>query len=236
MNRKITEIPSSLKLFTLALTMAFSASVFAKDQMPETVDGLQLQKGTKLAVVYLQADETFEEYDKIMIDEVYVAFMKNWQRDYNKTTVNLGEKVTDRDVERIKGYLADEFKAVLAKELQDKSDYEVVNATGKDVLLIEPAIINLVVTAPDTHSAGRGGSVVSNAGQMTLYMEVYDSMSGDKIALVSDAQAVGDRGGFGYRGTSATNKQEFGMVLTKWAEILRKGLDELKAAASASSD
>jgi hypothetical protein len=235
MNNKITSVSSSVKLFALALTMAFSASVFAKDQMPETVDGLQLQKGTKLAIVYLQPGETFEEYDKIMIDEVYVAFMKNWQRDYNKTTVNLSEKVTESDMERIKDYLAEEFKVVLTKELQDKSGYEVVNATGKDVLLIQPSIINLVVTAPDTKSASRNRSVVSSAGQMTLYMELYDSTSGDKIALVSDAQAVGEHG-FGYRATTGANKMEFGRVLSKWADTLRNGLDELKAAASASGN
>ena len=155
MNKNTVGIYSCLKLIALALTMTFSASVFAKDQMPETVDGLQLQKGTKLAIVYLQPGETFEDYDKIMIDEVYVAFMKNWQRDYNKSTVTLSEKITDRDMERIKDYLAEEFKVVLTKELQDKSGYEVVNASGKDVLLIQPSIINLVVTAPDTQSAAR---------------------------------------------------------------------------------
>jgi hypothetical protein len=236
MNSQIAGISSSLKLIALALTMAFSASAFAKDQLPETVDGLQLQKGTKLAVVYLQAGETLEDYDKIKIDDVYVAFKKNWQRDYNKSTVTLGEKVRDRDVEKIKEYLANEFKAVLTKELQDKSDYEVVETTGKDVLLIQPAIINLVVTAPDVHSAARNRSRISSAGQMTLYMELYDSKSGDKIALVSDAQAVGERGSFGYRATSGTNKMEFGRVLAKWADTLRNGLDEAKAAASPSGD
>ena len=236
MNSKIAGISSSLKLFALALTMAFSASVFAKDQLPETVDGLQLQKGTKLAVVYLQAGETLEDYDKIMIDDVYVAFKKNWQRDYNNTTVKLGERVTDHDVEKIKEHLANEFKAVLTTELQDKSSYEVVDTKGKDVLFIQPAIINLVVTAPDVHSATRNRSLISSAGQMTLYMELYDSISGDKIALVSDAQAVGEHGGFGYRATSGTNKREFGRVLAKWADTMRNGLDEVKAAASPSGD
>jgi len=236
MNSTIGNISSSSKLFALALTMAFSASVFAKEQLPETHDGLKLQKGTKLAVVYLQPGETLEGYDKIKIDDVYVAFMKNWQRDYNNSTVNLGERVTDRDVEKIKEYLASEFKAVLTKELQDKGDYEVVDTTGKDVLFIQPSIINLVVNAPDLKTAGRNRSYISSAGQMTLYMELYDSVSGAKIALVSDAQAVGERGGFGYRASSSTNKFEFGRVLTKWADTLRNGLDEAKAAASASGD
>jgi len=236
MNNTIGNISSSLKLIALALTMTFSASVFAKEQLPETHDGLKLQKGTKLAVVYLQPGETFEGYNKIKIDDVYVAFMKNWQRNYNNSTVNLGERVTDRDVEKIKEYLASEFKAVLTKELQDKGDYEVVETTGKDVLLIQPSIINLVVNAPDLKTAARDRSYVSSAGQMTLYMELYDSVSGAKIALVSDAQAVGERGGFGYRASSSTNKYEFGRILTKWADTLRNGLDEAKATASASGD
>ncbi len=236
MNSQIAGISSSLKLIALALTMAFSASAFAKDQLPETVNGLQLQKGTKLAVVYLQAGETLEDYDKIKIDDVYVAFKKNWQRDYNQSATMLGEQIRDGDVEKIKVYLANEFKAVLTKELQDKSDYEVVETTGKDVLLIKPAIINLVVTTPDVRSSTMNRSYISSAGQMTLYMELYDSKSGAKIALVSDAQAAGDRGGFGYRATTGTNKKEFGKVLTKWADTLRNGLDEAKAAAPPSDD
>ncbi len=53
---------------------------------------------------------------------------------------------------------------------------------------------------------------------------------------VSDAQAAGNRGGFGYRATTGTNKKEFGKVLTKWADTLRNGLDEAKAAAPPSDD
>ena len=90
--------------------------------------------------------------------------------------------------------------------------------------------------APVACVEARDVSVVSSAGQMTLYMELYDSTSGDKIALVSDAQGVGQRGGFGYRASRSANKFEFGKVLTSWAEILRKGLDEVKAAASSSGE
>ena len=77
---------------------------------------------------------------------------------------------------------------------------------------------------------------VASAGEMTLYMELYDSLTSDKIAEVIDAQAVGDYG-MAHAGSRAMNKAAFDQVLAKWAGLLRKRLDETKAvAATASSD
>ena len=230
MNRKFGDISSTLIFcaLALALAMAFSAPILAKDKLPETTkDGLQLQKDTKLAAVYLKPGETLEGYDKVSITDVLVSFKKNWQRNYNEDVMGLDGRVTDRDVETIKKRLATEFKAVFTKELQDKGGYEVVDTTGKDVLLLRPAIINLVVNAPDLSRAGMGRTFVASAGEMTLYMELYDSLTSDKIAEVIDAQAVGDHG-IGFAGNRVTNKAEFDRVLAKWADILRKHLDEVK--------
>jgi len=208
--------------------------ILAKDKLPETTkDGLQLQKDTKLAAVYLKPGETLEGYDKVSITDVYVSFKKNWQRNYNEDVMGLDGRVTDRDMETIKKRLATEFKAVFTKELQDKGGYEVVDTTDTDVMVLRPAIINLVVNAPDLSRAGMGRTFVASAGEMTLYMELYDSLTSAKIAEVIDAQAVGDYG-IGHAGNRVTNKADFDRVLAKWADILRKHLDETKAATASS--
>lgn len=237
MNRKFSKISSTLIFCALAVTMAFSGPIFAKDKLPaNTKDGLVLQKDTKVSAVYLKPGETLEDYDKVSITDVYVSFKKNWQRNYNQDVMGLEGRVSDKDMETIKKRLATEFKAVFTKELQDKGGYEVTDTAAKDVLILRPAIINLVVSAPDVNRAGMGRTFVASAGEMTLYMELYDSLTSDKIAEVIDAQAVGNDG-IAHMGGRVGNKAEFDRVLAKWADLLRKRLDETKAvAATASSD
>ena len=237
MNRKFSKISSTLIFCALVVTMAFSVPIFAKDKLPETTkDGLVLKKDTKVSAVYLKPGETLEGYDKVSITDVYVSFKKNWQRNYNRDAMGLEGRVTDKDVEVIKKRLATEFKTVFTKELQKKGGYEVVDTAAKDVLILRPAIINLVVNAPDVNRVGMGRTFVASAGEMTLYMELYDSLTSDKIAEVMDAEAAGDYG-MGHAGNRVSNKAAFDRVLAKWADLLRKRLDETKAvAATASSD
>jgi hypothetical protein len=215
-------------ILALGLVALLAAPAIAKEKLPEsTKDGLQLQHDTKLAAVYLKPGETLEGYDKVSITDVYVAFKKNWQRNYNEDAMGLEGRVTDKDMETIKKRLAKEFKAVFTKELQEEGGYEVVDAAAKDVLVLRPAIINLVVNAPDLNRAGKGRTFVASAGEMTLYMELYDSLTSDKIAEVIDAQAAGDYG-IAHAGSRASNKADFDRVLAKWADTLRAHLDELK--------
>ena len=50
---------------------------------------------------------------KVSMTDVYVAFKKNWQRDYNRDEMGLSGRVTDKDVETIKNRVAGEFDRVL---------------------------------------------------------------------------------------------------------------------------
>jgi hypothetical protein len=92
-------------------------------------------------------------------------------------------------------------------------------------LLLRPAIINLDVNAPDTMSAGMSRTMADSAGQMTIYMEIYDSLTGDLIAKALDPQA--DRhSGFMTWQSSASNTQAARRILRGWAQVLRDALDE----------
>jgi len=104
-----------------------------------------------------------------------------------------------------------------------------VDHTGDDVLIVRPALINLDVTAPDVQSASMTRTYVSSAGSMTLYMELYDSVTGDIIAKVMDPEAS-DRGGIGMAANRVTNKAEADRILRKWAALLRSHLGTVRDA------
>jgi hypothetical protein len=206
----------------------------AADDVPQTTpEGMQLIKQTDSRIVYAMPGASLESYTRIALLDCYVAFRKDWKRDYNRSA-SFQRRVDDKDIERIKNDLAAEFKKVFTKELTD-AGHEIVDHTGPDVLIIRPAIVNLDVTAPDLQSAAFTHTVVRSAGEMTLYMELFDSMTSAIIARVMDAQA-GDRAGLAMEATRMTNKREADRILRSWAKELEGHLGEAKAATSGATD
>jgi len=215
-----------LGTIVLAVSMLMLTSpLVAKENLPETTaDGLVLKKQNTLGAVYIKPGASLADYDKVKILECFVAFQKNWQRDYNDQQMGVMGQVSTQEMQTMKTELAKGFAEVFAKEL-DKAGYTVVDTTGADVLLIRPAIVNLTVTAPDTNSPDMSTTFVSSNGSMTLYAELFDSLTSDKIAEVIDAEEVGDHG-FNHIANSVTNRAEFEQAIQAWAEILVKRLNE----------
>lgn len=211
------------------LAMSPLASAVAKeDPPPVSPDGLQLQKSTKSRLVYVKPGATFTQYDKFAILECYVEFEKDWEKDYNASHMGLEGRLTDKDVERMKTGLAEEFKKEFTRELQDKGGYQVVDQAAPDVLVLRPALINVEVNAPDVMSADIGRTIVRSAGQMTLYLELWDSKTNTILARVMDAKA--DEG-FAEQANRVTNTAAADRILSEWARELRERLDEVRGKA-----
>jgi hypothetical protein len=124
--------------------------------------------------------------------------------------------ISTQDMEAIKQRLAEEFRKVFTEQLQE-AGHEVVDEAGTDVLLLRPAIINLDVTAPDLMKSGRGNTYVNSAGQMTLFMELYDSASSELLARIMTE--AGQQGGFGFVANRVTNTREADQILRRWADL-----------------
>jgi len=213
------------------LALVHAPQLSARDAPPEvSPDGLHLQKSTSGRLVYVKPGATLAPYKRVAILDCYVEFEKDWQRDYNASKVGLQGRVSDKDVERMKNDLAAEFKKVFTGELQDKGGYQVVDTAAPDVLVLRPALLNVEVNAPDLMTAGIGATVARSAGQMTLYLELWDSSTNTILARVMDAQA--DRDNFAQVASRATNKAAADRILREWAEQLRKHLDAVQGQTS----
>ena len=68
---------------------------------------------------------------------------------------------------------------------------------------------------------------VASAGQMTLYMEMYDSATSTLIARVIDPEA-GDTGGIAMAANRVTNMAEAERILHRWAKLLNDHLAGMK--------
>ena len=231
MKNKNTErrpVACVIAMLLVATLITSGPAMAAKKQDPPqtTTDGLNLVKNTKSRVVYLADGAEFDQYTKVMIVECAVAFEKNWQRDYNRSVVGLDGRVTDEDVTRIKDGLSAEFKKEFTKVMTENG-HEVVTEPASDVLILRPAILNLVVNAPDVRSMSMSRTYVADPGQMTLYLELYDSVSSAKLAVIMDAVDIGRVAPNMAYANRVTNIFAADQVLKRWAKELSGHLGEV---------
>jgi hypothetical protein len=189
------------------------------DGPPEvTYDGLHLVPKSKVGMAWVDPEADFSIYKRFAILDCQVAFKKDWQ---NKN------RVSDKDAKRIKDGVAKLFRDVFVQVLQEKDGYPVVDGAAPDVLLIRPAIIDLEITAPDKMEAGRSRNFVASAGSAVLFIELYDSVSGDILARALDRSTPRNTG-FMNLGNRVQNSAEARRVFTAWARLLRDRMDEIQ--------
>lgn len=224
-------VPGVFAILCAVIALAVAPGLAAKENPPQvSPEGLQLKKSTNSRLVYVRPGASLAQYKRVAILDCDVEFEKDWEKDYNQSRIGLEGRVTDADVERMKTGLAAEFKKVFADELSRKGGYEVVDIAAPDVLVLRPALINVEVNAPDLMTGGFRNTIVRSAGQMTLYLELWDSTSKTLLARVLDAQEAG--AGMAQVATRVTNVADADMVLREWAHELRERLDDARKAAA----
>jgi len=214
-------------VLSLALLLSTPPPAFAQEQelAAETHDGLTLVPDRKVAAAYVDSEADFSVYDKIMILDCYVAFKKDWEKDQTRSSASR-VRISSNDMEKIKADVAELFREVFTEKLGGDGGYNIVEAAGDDVLLVRPAIIDLDITAPDTMSAGRSRTYTSSAGAATIFIELYDSVTGDILARATDRKAARNVGGYMSYTNRVTNRADARRMLGSWAELLRDMLDE----------
>ena len=216
----------SFAIAVFVLGIATISPAWSKSKPAVDSEGMELVKDSELATVYADPGADLSIYNSIWLQDATVAFKKNWQRDQRRTSTRM--RVRTSDMERIQDDVATLFREVFIKELTE-GGYQLVEQAGEDVLLVKPAIVNLDVVAPDLQSSGSlTRSYSSRAGEMTLNVELYDSLTNDKIARATDRKRDYDRGYAEWR-TSVSNRAVARRMMTVWAKALRSALDEARA-------
>jgi hypothetical protein len=212
----------SLASFVLGAAVAALLPAMAADEPPKEWDGLVRVSSKKLDHVYKLAEADFSGYKRVRLDPIEVEFDKNWKPNQNERSSS--RRLTNEDIAKIKKALAEEFRKVFTEELT-KNGYPVVEESNDDVLRVSAAIVNLYITAPEKMSAGRSRTYTTSAGHMTLVVELRDSVTGKLMARAVDSVQGRDTGNFMVT-NSVTNMSSARTALSKWAVVLREGLDD----------
>ena len=241
MNKKLSlhgqQLASVWKVFGLFVLMSVPILGSAEEEEAAvSFDGLVAVEESRVHMAYIDPDADFSVFHRVAILDPHVAFRSNWQRDQNRSR---SRNVRASDMERIKEDVAGIFKDVFTEQLE-AAGFEVVNYAGEDVLVLRPAIIDLDVTAPDTRTAGRSRTYTAGTGAATLYLELFDSLSGAIIGRAADRRAGGRSGGFATVSNRVTNRadarREFRVWADKLIEFLNEHYVEAKAEAEAEAE
>ena len=223
LTKEFSKLITAVSFTMCALCFTFSLTAIAEEAEGISFDGLKPVEDSSVAMAYIDPEADFSVFSRVMILEPFVAFRSNWQRDQNR---NRRRNIRASDMERIKADVASLFKEVFTQRLEADDGYEVVDVADYDVLLLRPAITDLDITAPDTMSAGRSRTFTASAGAATLYIELFDSVSGTIIGRAADRQATRNAGGNVTWSSRVMNTAEGRRMFGRWADQLRSFLDQ----------
>ena len=186
-------------------------------------DGLKPVEGARVGMAYIDPEADFSVFQRVAILDPYVAFRSNWQRDQNRS--RRSRRIRASDMERIRADVASLFKEVFTERLQADDGYEVVDEADYDVLLLRPAIVDLDITAPDIRAPGRTRTFTASTGAATLFIELFDSVSGDLLGRAADRRVARTPGTGLTWSNGVTNTAEARRIFRRWADQLRRFLD-----------
>jgi hypothetical protein len=212
------------------LAAALSFAVVQAQGMKELEDamgaeGLKAVKSKDLDMLYTRPGATLAGYKKVMLDPVEVSFSKNWDPTRTGSNIKLG----NAERENIRTGMAKVTQEQFAKLLQAKNGYPIVTEAGPDVLRAKVRVMNLYVNAPDAGAPGRTRTYTMSAGEATLFLELFDSETGQILARAIDRRESRNNNLMMLSG-SVPNAAEAEALAAQWAHILRKALDKAHAA------
>jgi hypothetical protein len=217
LKRKITFCISALLMSMLVATSAVAEDANTQFENLVPVDDAQV------AVAYIDPNADFSVFKRVMILDTFVSFQSGWERDQRRGT--RGTRISARDIDRIKTRVSELFNSVFIEVLEADDGFEIVSEPDYDVLLVRAAIIDLDVSAPDTSSPGRSRTYTANSGAATLYIELFDSVSGQIIGRAFDRQAARNTGSMMRWTSRASNTADARRVFRGWADTFREFLE-----------
>lgn len=198
---------------------------WASEEPELTYDGLKRVGGAQADVTYVLPEADFAAYNAFIVMEPSVAFRRNWQRDARRTAGRVSRRISDADMERMKSSVADLFKEVFVQRLEG-AGFEMAETPGEDVMILRPAILNLDVTAPDAPT-GRSRTFVASAGSGSLFIELFDSVTGQILARAVDSRRARSTPTFQWV-TPVSNRAEARRALNIWAGMLVDSLNAVR--------
>lgn len=219
MSRPALQPPKIFRYVLTLLALAATAAPPALAQSRDTaVDGEGLLRFSVRGIdsAAQRPDVDWQRYDKVWVVATDVAFSKAWDpRSYGR--FGLDERAVTKIRDDLAKLATGEFSAVLAAGGRKLAD-----GPGPGVLEVRIQIIDLYINAPPRDEFDPLYTYTLESGEMTLALELRDSVTGTLLGRFRDRYRDTGIGVFTLS-NEVTRQAENRRVLQEWAKIL-KGL------------
>lgn len=190
-------------------------------------DGLHVVDNSAFKAAWADPDIDFSRYNKIMPGGAFFEYRAVKKTSGTTRAISSQSEfyIDDKAREKLKEVVSEIFNEELAKS----SRFTVTDAPGPDVLIIRGGLHDIVSNVPP-EIIGRGDIYLSSVGEITLILEVVDSMSGEVIVRAVERRALDRSGGMAMRSSTVNTWAEVRRVTRRWATKLRDGLDSIPEA------
>ena len=235
---RIRELSLLRKTVAVILLTAVVSFAIAQDDSDVSYDGLIRVDNSKVDEAYVEPGLDLSEYTSVLIDPVTVTYKRTPRQSSSMSrgsSRSANFALSDNQMNEFTQMFQDEFIGAMSAG----DDWHIVDAAAPDVLRVHAALIDLVVKVPTRTTAGRSDQFVTEFGEVTLAVELRDSQSGDILARAVDRQVlrpIGASTSRPRRATSTGARAEVRRTFRRWADLLRSGLDDVRAASASASD
>jgi hypothetical protein len=191
-----------------------------------STDGLTLVRSTSTSRVYVRPGASLKPYTKFAILTCYVSFAPQWREDMQ---TNFNIPITEDQMKQTQAQIASEFRDVFVTQLE-QGGFPLVDTAAPNVLVLRPALVNVYIAAPQNMEDPNEQTFGTTAGQLTLYLELYDSVTNELLARVIDAESASIADGLFTWQTRAGNITAGREVMTTWADTLRQHMEAAQGA------
>lgn len=211
---------------SVLMLVALATPAVAADAPPDPA--LQV-RNPSLAVQWATPDTRVPPFDRVMLAPVELSFrdVRPLSGPTGYTQGRTEFPVTERDRQRIE----EDVNRILREELAENRSFALVEAAGPGVLVVKPALRDIVSRMPPEEPPGASAVYLDTVGEATLVVEFVDGATGRALGTATDrrtAEPAGSMGDFGaVRGNVVGAGQEVRRLARRWGASLERRVEQL---------
>lgn len=186
-----------------------------------TFDGLHEVQHSAADKAWAAPDLDLSEYSKIYVQGLGIEYRPGGES--GRTSISRSRGGPYEVTEEQKARFGQIVEETLLDELGKSAKFTLVGEPGPDVLQIRVALLDVVSYVPP-EPIGRSEIYLSEVGEVTLVLEIRNSMTDAILVRAIDRDSIGDDGMMS-SSNKVTNTSDVKRLIRKWMSTLRERLD-----------
>lgn len=217
--------PAMAMAMTMATACASKEPTFEEGPDVEvTYDGLVPIKNSAFKQAWADPTVDLTTYTKIMPGGAEFEFRAVRSAGTSSQWSSASEfPISETNQQKLK----DTVEEIFDEELAKSKRFAMTDQPGPDVLIVRGAMLDIVSRVPPER-AGRTDIYLSRVGEITLVLELADSLSGETLVRAAERRSAQRAGQQAIRSSPVTTWAEVKRLARRWAVKLRDGLDSIE--------